>query len=281
LCAKYSQCNGRVGDEITLARDFMPMSSCQPERRRIIRVPCASAVVIDSDLGVVINASLGGAMIRLPPPIEWASGDRVTITIDTHSEPLLGEVIGVWEDKISIRFLDKLARLCVDAEGCVITIQEKATSAPHVEPQPTLVQGNRSMASPTDSDPPDPPALDHLRPVGERELERIKPDSPISVRLQAPGTDTPVYVAAVLDLSLHGMLVTRIPELAQGDSVDILDIEPAPIRGRVVRQSDSGTHVAFPSHIRPRYSRASANQPEVAPQGAPEPGPSRAGPKAD
>jgi len=137
------------------------------------------------------------------------------------------------------------------------------------------------MASPTDNDPPAPPPLDHLRPVGERELERIKPDSPISVRLHSPGTDTPVYVAAVLDLSLHGMLVTRIPELAQGDSVDILDIEPTPIRGRVVRQSDSGTHVAFPSHIRPRYSRTSANQPEAALQKAPEPDGNRDDPKAD
>lgn len=101
------------------------MSSCRSDRRRIIRVPCASAVVIDSDLGVVINASLGGVMIRLAPPINWSSGDRLTIMIDTHSEPLEGEVTGVWEDKISIRFLDKLPRLCVDAEGCVITIQEK------------------------------------------------------------------------------------------------------------------------------------------------------------
>ena len=105
------------------------MSSSLPDRRRIIRVPCASAVAIESCLGVVINASLGGVMIRLASPIAWSSGDRLTITIDTHSAPLLGEVIDVREDKISIRFLDKLHLLCVDAEGCVITIKEKATSA--------------------------------------------------------------------------------------------------------------------------------------------------------
>jgi hypothetical protein len=137
------------------------------------------------------------------------------------------------------------------------------------------------MVSPTDNDPPDPPPLDHLRPVGERELERNKPESPISVRLHVTGTDTPVYVATVLDLSLHGMLLTRISELAQGDPVDILDIEPAPIRGRVVRQSDNGTHVAFPSHIRPRYWRTPAPQSEAAPPEAPVPDGDRDGPKPD
>jgi len=99
-------------------------------RRRVIRVPCASAAEIDSVMGVVINASLGGCMVRIESPIDWAPGDRLSVTIDVHDQPLAGEVVSVREDRLSIRFTPKLTYLCVDAEDCVITLQEKRSHRP-------------------------------------------------------------------------------------------------------------------------------------------------------
>ena len=95
-----------------------------------MRVPCASAVAVESVMGVVLNASLGGVMIRLPPPVAWFPGDRLTITIDANDEPLAGEVVSVREDRLSVRFLSRLARLRVDAEDCVITLREKRSHRP-------------------------------------------------------------------------------------------------------------------------------------------------------
>src|SRR5262249_43178949 len=56
---------------------------------------------------------------------------------------------------------------------------------------------------------------------------------------------------------LHGLLITALPGLAQGTLVDLHDLEPMPIRARVVRQSDLGTHVSFVDHLHPRYTAGS------------------------
>jgi hypothetical protein len=104
----------------------------------------------------------------------------------------------------------------------------------------------------------DAPAPEQILPVGDRQLERIAPDKVLTVRVEAaPGAPAgSQHAARVLDLSLHGLLLTAIPSLNQGDLVDILDLEPIPIRARVLRQSNLGTHVAFIDHIHPRYSKA-------------------------
>jgi hypothetical protein len=106
------------------------MISSPPNRRRISRVPCASAAAIESVMGVVLNASLGGIMVRIESPVDWAPGDRLTVTIDVHDAPLIGEVVSVREDRLSIRFSPKLERLHVDAEDCVITLSDKRAHWP-------------------------------------------------------------------------------------------------------------------------------------------------------
>lgn len=112
-------------------------------------------------------------------------------------------------------------------------------------------------ASDTDGSAAPPPAL----PVGDRQLERIQPDQTLTVRLQPVGGTGAgdAHGARVLDLSLHGLLLTSIPGLAQDTLVDILDLEPQPIRARVVRQSNLGTHVTFIDHLHPRYTKSRAS----------------------
>jgi hypothetical protein len=106
------------------------MPSTEPNRRRVMRVPCASAVAVNTVMGVVLNASLGGVMIRIAPPVQWQPGVRLTITIDAHDEPLAGEVVSIRDDRMSIRFLRRQRRLRVDAEDCVITLHEKKSHRP-------------------------------------------------------------------------------------------------------------------------------------------------------
>jgi hypothetical protein len=115
------------------------------------------------------------------------------------------------------------------------------------------------MSTP-DSDGPAAPAP--ALPVGDRQLERIQPDRTLTVRLRPVGDpaggsgSAEPPSARVLDLSLHGLLVTSVPSLAQDTLVDILDLEPQPIRARVVRQSNLGTHVTFIDHLHPRYTKS-------------------------
>ena len=118
----------------------------------------------------------------------------------------------------------------------------------------TKLIGTSPSMSTSDSDaPPGPPPI---LPVGDRQLERIAPDKVLTVRVQpVPGPADP-HSARVLDLSLHGLLLTAIPSLAQDSLVDILDLEPNAVRARVVRQSNLGTHVSFIDHLHPRYRKS-------------------------
>lgn len=112
------------------------------------------------------------------------------------------------------------------------------------------------------SQAPSPP--DHILPVGDRQLERIRPDEALTVRIRPIGGSGQAaeLAAHVVDLSLHGLLITALPSLAQGTLVDIIDLEPEPVRARVVRQSDLGTHVSFVDHLHPRYRKSrTAGQP--------------------
>ena len=106
----------------------------------------------------------------------------------------------------------------------------------------------------------DPTAPAHILPVGDRQLERIQPDHSLVVRVQ-PVDGGPAVESAVVDLSLHGLLLQSIPSLDQGALVDLIDLEPQPIRASVVRQSDLGTHVSFVDHLHPRYTRAKKGAP--------------------
>jgi hypothetical protein len=107
--------------------------------------------------------------------------------------------------------------------------------------------------SPNDPDPPAAP--DHILPIGDRQLERIQPDGSLVVRVQPVDGGAPVE-SRVVDLSLHGLLLESIPSLAQGALLDLIDLEPQPVRASVVRQSRLGTHVSFIDHLHPRYTRA-------------------------
>jgi hypothetical protein len=107
----------------------------------------------------------------------------------------------------------------------------------------------------------DPAAPAHILPIGDRQLERIQPDQSLVVRVQPVDGGGDAVETRVVDLSLHGLLLESIPSLAQGALVDLIDLEPQPIRASVVRQSDLGTHVSFVDHLHPRYTRAKKNQP--------------------
>src|SRR2546430_1563939 len=106
--------------------------------------------------------------------------------------------------------------------------------------------------SPSDPDTP-PVAL----PIGDRQLERIQLDGTLTVGVRAVAGAGPAPIRArVRDLSLHGLLVESVPDLVPGTEIDIIDLEPNPIRATVVRQSNLGTHVTFVDHLRPRYTQA-------------------------
>jgi hypothetical protein len=107
----------------------------------------------------------------------------------------------------------------------------------------------------------DPAAPAHILPIGDRQLERIQPDQSLVVRVQPVEPAGAEVETRVVDLSLHGLLLESIPSLAQGALIDLIDLEPQPIRASVVRQSDLGTHVSFVDHLHPRYTRAKKNQP--------------------
>ncbi len=116
------------------------------------------------------------------------------------------------------------------------------------------------MAS-SERDPPTPP--EQALPVGDRQLERIQPDQALTVRIRpTSGAESgePISVR-VLDLSLHGLLLTKVAEAVQGTLIDIYDLEPQPVRARVVRQSDLGTHITFVDHLHPRYGSGTARKP--------------------
>ncbi|HUA50763.1 MAG TPA: PilZ domain-containing protein [Candidatus Sulfotelmatobacter sp.] len=111
------------------------MPSPRSDRRRHVRVPCASAAIISRPpdapvMGVVVNASLGGVMVRIAPPVDWSIGDSLTITIDADGEPLEARVVATFEDQVSIQFTRGRARLSVDAAGSVITLAAKGSEDP-------------------------------------------------------------------------------------------------------------------------------------------------------
>ena len=81
-------------------------------------------------MGVVVNASLGGVMVRIAPPVDWSIGDSLTITIDADGEPLEARVVATFEDQVSIQFTRGRARLSVDAAGSVITLAAKGSEDP-------------------------------------------------------------------------------------------------------------------------------------------------------
>jgi hypothetical protein len=91
--------------------------------------------------------------------------------------------------------------------------------------------------------------------VGDRQLERIQPDQKLTVRIRPVSASGKAsqFRADVLDLSLHGLLLTAIPGLVHDTLIDIIGLEPKPIRARVVRQSELGTHLSFVDHLHPRY----------------------------
>jgi hypothetical protein len=105
--------------------------------------------------------------------------------------------------------------------------------------------------------PPDPDAPSVILPIGDRQLERIQLDGTLTVGVRpVAGAAAAPTRARVRDLSLHGLLVESIPDLVPGTEIDIIDLEPNPIRATVVRQSNLGTHVTFVDHLRPRYTQA-------------------------
>ena len=113
----------------------------------------------------------------------------------------------------------------------------------------------------SERDPPTP--AEQVLPVGDRQLERIQPDQALTVRIRpTDGAESGEPIAVrVLDLSLHGLLLTKVPEAVQGTLIDIYDLEPQPVRARVVRQSDLGTHISFVDHLHPRYGAGSPRKP--------------------
>lgn len=113
-------------------------AATRPNRRRHARVPCDSAATADTDaaIGTVLDASLGGVMIRVASPGEWAVGDRLALSIDGNNAPVMGEVVAVTDDRVSMRFVRLQPRLTITAADCMITLEQKASRpAPKAKPK--------------------------------------------------------------------------------------------------------------------------------------------------
>ena len=100
-----------------------------PNRRRLARVSCESPASIGPTVATVLNASLGGVMVRVTAPRDWGVGDRLTVTIDAHKRPLTGQVVAVMEDRLSIRFDRAQPLLRITAADCVITVEHSQGTA--------------------------------------------------------------------------------------------------------------------------------------------------------
>ncbi|MBV8167182.1 MAG: PilZ domain-containing protein, partial [Alphaproteobacteria bacterium] len=96
-----------------------------PNRRRHARVPCESPATIGPAIATVLNASLGGVMVRVTTLRDWSIGDRLTVTIDAHKRPLAGTVVAMSEDRLSIRFDRAQPLLRLGAADCVITVEQR------------------------------------------------------------------------------------------------------------------------------------------------------------
>lgn len=108
---------------------YRRVAGSRPNRRRHARVPCESTATADASVATVLDASLGGVMIRVAAPGEWSIGDRLALSIDGNSAPVMGEVVAVTDDRVSMRFVRLQPRLTITAADCMITLEQKGARA--------------------------------------------------------------------------------------------------------------------------------------------------------